>query len=155
MNSNKNSTSHCLIEILLVEDDPADVKLTMRALRKGRVLNNIHVARDGIEAMQYLRKEGTFADAPRPDLIILDLNMPRMDGRETLRALKNDPNLRVIPVVVLTTSDSETDVMTSYLEHANCYITKPVNIEQFQKAIVETNAYWISVVRLSTKSHSP
>jgi len=139
------------IEILLVDDDLADIKLTLRALDRGRILNKVSVVRDGVEAMQFLRQEGGFADAPRPDLIFLDLNMPRKDGRETLREIKNDPRLKSIPVVVLTTSISEADVAGSYLEHANSFITKPVDLEQFYKAITEINTYWFSVVKLPPK----
>lgn len=136
------------MEILLVEDDPADIKLTKRALEKDRILNRIHVVRDGIEAMQFLHQEGEFADAPRPDLILLDLNMPRKDGRETLHEIKSDPHLQMIPVVVVTTSVEESDIAKSYTEHANSYITKPVDMFQFHKAIQAVNAYWFSVVKL-------
>ena len=139
------------IEILLVEDDLADIKLTKRALENDRVLNEIHVVRDGVEAMQFLRQEGEFADVPRPDLILLDLNMPRKDGRETLHDIKSDPHLKTIPVVVVTTSNDEADVARSYMEHANSYITKPVDMEQFKKAIQAVNAYWFSVVQLPPK----
>lgn len=139
------------IEILLVEDDPADIKLSKRVFENHRILNNIHITRDGVEALQFLRKEGKYADAPRPDLILLDLNMPRKDGRETLHEIKNDRNLQTIPVVVLTTSEDESDIEKSYLEHANSYITKPVDMEQFTNAILQFNSYWFSVVKLPPK----
>src|ERR1700710_721119 len=115
------------IEILLVEDNPADVRLTQEALREGKVKNNLSVARDGEEALAFLRREGE----PRPDLILLDLNLPRRDGREVLKEIKSDPRLMSIPVVVLTTSEAEVDIVKSYSLHANCYITKPVDLEQF------------------------
>ncbi|MBX3439608.1 MAG: response regulator [Planctomycetaceae bacterium] len=136
------------LQILLVEDDLADIKLTRRALERDGLLNEIHVARDGVEAMQFLRQERQFKDMPRPDLVLLDLNMPRKDGRETLHEIKNDPHLKTIPVVIVTTSEDEADVARSYLEHANSYITKPVDMEQFRKAVQGINAYWFSVVRL-------
>ncbi|MGD9857922.1 MAG: response regulator [Planctomycetaceae bacterium] len=139
------------IEILLVEDDAADIKLTRRALEHERVLNNLHIVRDGVDAMRFLRQQGEFADAPRPDLILLDLNLPRKDGRETLQDIKHDPQLRMIPVVVITTSDNEADVVRSYMEHANSYITKPVDMEQFKKAVMAITDYWFSVVKLPPK----
>lgn len=136
------------IEILLVEDDLADIKLTERALAGGRIANRVHVVRDGIEAMQFLRAEPPFADAPRPDIVLLDLNMPRKDGREVLHEVKADTALRTIPVVVLTTSDNDADIERSYLEHANSYITKPVDVEHFRQSILRATEYWFSVVRL-------
>jgi two-component system response regulator len=136
------------IEILLVEDDLADIKLTQRALASGRIANNVHVVRDGIEAMQFLLREPPHSQAPRPDLVLLDLNMPRKDGREVLREVKAHPDLRMIPVVVLTTSAAETDILRSYDEYANSYMTKPVDIEQFRLAIIKATEYWFSVVRL-------
>ncbi|QDU10859.1 response regulator [Gimesia aquarii] len=136
------------VEILIVEDDLTDIKLTQRSLERNRVLNNLHITRDGIEAMQFLRQEGDFSDVPRPDIVLLDLNMPRKDGRETLRDIKNDPNLKAIPVIIMTTSKQETDIEGSYLEHANSYVTKPVDMEQFQKVVETINAYWFTVVKL-------
>ena len=118
------------IEILLVEDSAGDVRLTREALKDAKVLNTLHVARDGAEAMDFLHRRDGYADAPRPDLILLDLNMPRMNGREALKAIKEDPEIAHIPVVVLTTSDAEKDILKSYSLHANCYITKPVDMEQ-------------------------
>ena len=120
-----------LVEILLVEDNPSDVILTQIALRQCKIANNLQVAADGEAALQLLRGQGKHADSPRPDLILLDLNLPRMDGRELLAAIKDDENLRTIPVVVLTTSDAERDVVQSYTLHANAYITKPIDMDQF------------------------
>lgn len=139
------------IEILLIEDDLADIKLTLRALEKARILNKIHVVRDGIEALEFLRREGDFADVPRPDLILLDLNMPRKDGRETLHDIKTDDHLKSIPVVILTTSVDEVDISRSYLESANSYVTKPVDVNQFKDVMETIGAYWFSVVRLPPK----
>lgn len=136
------------IELLLVEDNAADVRLTEEALKEGRVRNNLHVVRDGVEALEFLRREGKYRDAPRPDLILLDLNLPRKDGREVLSEIKQDPDLRLIPVVVLTTSSTEADIMRSYKLHANCYITKPVDLEQFFKVVRSIDDFWLTVVRL-------
>jgi CheY-like chemotaxis protein len=139
------------IEILLVDDDIADVKLTQRALASGRIANRVHAVRDGIEAMQFLRREPPYQDAPRPDLVLLDLNMPRKDGREVLHEIKSDPSLHLIPVVVLTTSDSYLDIQHSYEEHANSYITKPVDLEQFRLAVLSVTNYWFCIVKLPPK----
>jgi CheY-like chemotaxis protein len=136
------------IEILLVEDNPADVRLTQEALKEGKVRNNLFVARDGVEAIEFLRREGPHANATKPDLILLDLNLPRKDGREVLAEIKNDDNLRTIPVVVLTTSSAEADILKSYNLHANCYITKPVDLEQFVQVIKSIDDFWLTVVRL-------
>jgi two-component system, chemotaxis family, response regulator Rcp1 len=136
------------IEILLVEDNAADVRLTVEALREGKVRNNLSVARDGAEAMEFLRREGPYAEAPRPDLVLLDLNLPRMDGREVLAELKADPELRTIPVVVLTTSSAEADILRSYSLHANCYITKPVDLDQFVTVVKSIDDFWLTIVRL-------
>jgi CheY-like chemotaxis protein len=136
------------IEILLVEDNPGDVRLTREALRDGKVRNNLKVARDGLEALAMLRREGDYAGMPRPDLILLDLNMPRMDGREVLMELKNDPELRVIPVVVLTTSKADEDILRTYELNANCYITKPVDLAQFIHVVRSIEDFWLTVVRL-------
>ncbi|MDQ3364083.1 MAG: response regulator [Myxococcota bacterium] len=136
------------IEILLVEDNPGDVRLTEEALREGKVRNNLHVARDGVEAIAFLRREGKFANATRPELVLLDLNLPRKDGREVLFEIKNDPDLQTIPVVVLTTSSAEVDILKSYKLHANCYITKPVDLEQFVKVVKSIDDFWLTVVRL-------
>lgn len=136
------------IDILLVDDDQGDVLLTKKALHNGRFCNTIYVARDGVEAMDFLRQRGDFANAPRPDLILLDLNMPRMDGREVLSEIKQDADLRAIPVVVLTTSDADQDILRSYDLHANCYVTKPVGLEQFMSVVKDIRGYWFSVVKL-------
>ncbi|MFQ5737001.1 MAG: response regulator [Thermodesulfobacteriota bacterium] len=136
------------IEILMVEDSPADVELTMEAFKDAKMINNIHVAEDGEEAMAFLRREGGYADAPRPDLILLDLNLPRKDGREVLGEVKQDPDLKRIPVVVLTTSDSERDILKAYDLHVNAYITKPVDLDQFIKVVDAVEDFWLSVVKL-------
>ena len=136
------------IEILLVEDSLPDIDLTREALEDAKVANNLHVARDGIEALAFLRREPPHQDAPRPDIILLDLNMPRMDGRETLEHIKADPEISHIPVVILTTSQAEEDVLKSYRLHASCYITKPVDLEQFLRVVRAVEDFWLSVVKL-------
>ena len=136
------------VDILLVEDSPGDVRLTLEALADAKISNSINVASDGIEALAYLRKEGEHADATRPDLILLDLNMPRMDGRELLSIIKADDFLRTIPVVVLTTSQSEADILKSYDLQANCYITKPVDLDQFMVVVNSIQEFWLSIVKL-------
>lgn len=136
------------VEILLVEDNPGDVRLTIEALKEGKVRNRLNVARDGVEALEYLKREGPFRDATRPDLVLLDLNLPKMDGREVLAAIKADESLRRIPVVVLTTSKAEEDVLRSYALHANCYITKPVDLDQFISVVKSIDDFWLTVVRL-------
>jgi two-component system, chemotaxis family, response regulator Rcp1 len=136
------------IEILLAEDNPGDVRLTMEALHDAKVLNRMSVAADGVEAMAFLRREGQYASAPRPDLILLDLNMPKKDGREILAEIKADPDLRRIPVVVLTTSTAEKDIMESYNLHANCYIAKPVDLDQFLEVVKSIEDFWLTIVRL-------
>jgi CheY-like chemotaxis protein len=140
------------IEILLVEDNAGDIRLTQEALSEAKVANNLAIARDGIEALEYLRREGTHSDAARPDIILLDLNMPRMDGRELLQHIKADESLAAIPVVVLTTSKAEEDIVRSYQLHANCYITKPVDLEQFLKVVRSIEDFWLTVVRLPPKT---
>jgi chemotaxis family two-component system response regulator Rcp1 len=136
------------VEILLVEDSPGDVRLTMEALKEAKVLNNLSVAKDGVEAMAFLRHEGDWSEAPRPDVVLLDLNLPRKDGREVLAEIKADPNLRRIPVVVLTTSRDEEDVIRAYDLHANCYITKPVDFKQFLRVVQSIEDFWLTVVKL-------
>jgi two-component system, chemotaxis family, response regulator Rcp1 len=136
------------IEILLVEDNPGDVRLTVEGLLESKVRNNLHVAKDGVEAMAFLHREGLHAGAVRPDLILLDLNLPRMDGREVLSAVKSDPKLKTIPVVVLTTSRAEQDVLRSYELQANCYITKPVDLEQFIAVVKSIENFWFTIVTL-------
>ena len=140
------------VDILLVEDNPGDVRLTEEALREGKVKNRLHVANDGVEAIEFLRREGKYIDAVKPDLILLDLNLPRKDGREVLKEIKADPGLRVIPVVVLTTSAAEEDILKTYNLHANCYITKPVDLEQFLKIVRTIEDFWLSVVKLPVPS---
>ena len=136
------------IEILLVEDNPGDVRLTMEGLKDSKVRNNLHVARDGVEAMEFLHREGQHTSAVRPDLILLDLNLPRMDGREVLLEIKSDAKLKTIPVVVLTTSRAEHDVLRSYELQANCYITKPVDLEQFITVVKSIEDFWFTIVTL-------
>jgi two-component system, chemotaxis family, response regulator Rcp1 len=136
------------VEILLVEDNPGDVRLTREALREGKVRNNLAVASDGIEAIAYLRKEGEHAGAVRPDLILLDLNLPRKDGREVLAEIKADPALRNIPVVVLTSSQAEEDIVRAYDLHANCYVTKPVDLDQFIRVVESIEDFWFTIVKL-------
>jgi len=136
------------IQILLVEDNPGDIRLTREAFRDSKIQNELYVAQDGVEALQFLRQEGEFADMPIPDIILLDLNLPRKSGREVLHEIKNDDQLKMIPVVVLTTSDDERDVVASYKLHANCYITKPVDINQFVTIVQNIQEFWFSVVKL-------
>ena len=136
------------VEILLVEDNPGDVRLAIEALREGKVHVNMSVAADGVEAMEFLRRQGKHQEAPRPDLILLDLNMPRMDGREVLAELKADEDLKRIPVVVLTTSKAEEDILKSYNLNANCYITKPVDLDQFIHVVKSIHEFWLTVVKL-------
>lgn len=136
------------IEILLIEDNPGDIRLTQEALRTARRPNRIRVAEDGVEAMAILRREGNYAHTPLPDLILLDLNLPRKDGRDVLREIKTDPVLKRIPVIILTTSQSQPDVTMAYDLHANCYITKPVDFERFQAAVKAIENFWLSTVRL-------
>jgi len=139
---------HTPIEILLVEDNEGDVRLTREVLKDGRIRNTLNVVGDGVEALNYLRREGRFADTKSQDLILLDLNLPKMDGREVLAQIKADPDLRRIPVVVLTTSSSEIDILSAYDLHANCYITKPVDLDQFVKVVRSIEDFWLAIVRL-------
>jgi CheY-like chemotaxis protein len=136
------------IEILLVEDNIGDIRLTEEALKESNLIVNLNVARDGMEAMEFLRGAGTHANAPAPDLILLDLNLPRKDGREVLQEIKNDADLMRIPVVVLTTSEAESDILTTYGFHANCYITKPVDMDQFIKIVKMLEEFWFTIVKL-------
>lgn len=136
------------VEILLVEDNPGDVRLTREALRDSKMRNRLSVVEDGVEAMRFLRREEEYSDAPRPDIVLLDLNLPRKDGREVLADMKNDPHLRRIPVVVLTTSDDEHDIIRSYDLHANCYITKPVDLQRFVEIVKTIEGFWFSIVKL-------
>ncbi|WP_454050667.1 response regulator [Cellulomonas sp. Marseille-Q8402] len=137
-----------VIDVLLVEDDPGDVLMTREAFEDNKVVNRLQVVSDGVSALTFLRKEGEFADAPTPDLVLLDLNLPRMDGREVLEAMKSDEALRSIPVVVLTTSEAEEDVVRSYSLHANAYVTKPVDFDRFIEVVRQIDEFFVEVVRL-------
>src|SRR5215470_16902325 len=136
------------INILLVEDNPGDARLTMEALRDAKVRNDLRVVADGVEAMAFLRRENGYGDAPRPDLILLDLNLPRKDGRQVLEEIKQDEELQRIPVAILTTSQAEKDILTSYNLHANCYITKPVDLDEFMRVVKGIEEFWLSIVKL-------
>jgi two-component system, chemotaxis family, response regulator Rcp1 len=136
------------IEILLVEDNLGDMRLTEEALKEGKVYNNLHWAKDGVEAIEFLKRQGKHEHAPRPDIILLDLNLPRKDGREVLEEIKTDDDLKQIPVVVLTTSKAEEDVLRSYALHANCYVTKPVDLEKFIVVVQSIDRFWLTVVTL-------
>jgi len=137
------------IEILLVEDNPGDARLTREALRDAKVRNNLHVAPDGVEALAFLRRQGKHTAVPKPDLILLDLNLPKKDGREVLEEIKQDDQLRHIPVVILTTSQAERDIAESYRLRANAYVTKPVDLEQFLKVVQSIEHFWLEIVKLS------
>jgi chemotaxis family two-component system response regulator Rcp1 len=145
MNSEKNLKP---TDILLVEDNPGDIRLAQEAFKESKIHNNLHVVGDGEEALAYLRKEGKYEKATRPDLILLDLNLPRKDGREVLREIKNDPALKRIPVAVLTTSSAEEDILKSYDLHANCYITKPIDLNQFITVVQSFENFWFTIVTL-------
>jgi two-component system, chemotaxis family, response regulator Rcp1 len=136
------------VEILLVEDNPGDVRLTREALKEGKVNNNLYVANDGVEALRFLRREDEHHGAVRPDLILLDLNLPRKDGREVLAEIKADPSLRLIPVVILTSSQAEQDIVRAYDLHANCYVSKPVDLDQFITVVKSIENFWFSIVKL-------
>lgn len=139
-------------QVLLVEDNEDDVELTLAALEDSRVKMDIHVVDDGVKALSFLRNQGEFADKPRPDLVLLDLNLPVMDGREVLKAIREEPELTGIPIVVLTTSQSEADIMGMYQLHANCYISKPVDFQQFTEVIRQIEGFWLQLVKLPRKS---
>ena len=139
------------IEILLVEDNPGDVRLTLEALHEGKISNVLHVAKDGVEAVELLGLNGSSANDKHPDLILLDLNLPRMDGREVLARIKADERMRRIPVVVLTTSSAEADIVKTYDLHANCYITKPIDLTQFVKVVRSIEDFWLSIVKLPSE----
>lgn len=136
------------VEILLVEDNPGDVRLTQENFKESKIRNNMCVVNDGVEALAFLRREGRYGDALRPDVILLDLNLPRKDGREVLREIKADPELRRIPVVILTISSADEDIIRSYDLHANCYITKPIDLEQFGKVVKSISDFWLTMVKL-------
>ena len=140
------------IVILLVEDEPGDAYLTKEALKSAKIINRVHLVEDGVEAMAFLHRESPYTEAPRPDLILLDLNLPRKDGRQVLAEIKGDPHLSSIPIIVLTTSNADEDVLQSYNLHANCYITKPVDLEQFMQVIKATQEFWLSIVKLPPPS---
>jgi chemotaxis family two-component system response regulator Rcp1 len=142
------------IEVLLVEDSAGDVRLTREAFKDAKVHVNLHVASDGVAAMAFLARHGEYANVPRPDLILLDLNLPKKDGREVLDEIKNSPALQTIPVVVLTTSAADADILRSYRLHANCYITKPVDLEGFLTVIKSIDSFWLTVVKLPREAHS-
>ena len=139
------------VEILLVEDNPGDYRLTQEALREGKVYNNLYWAQDGVEALEFLRQRGRYSDVPRPDIVLLDLNLPKKDGREVLSEIKGDENLRSIPVVILTTSQAEEDVLRSYDLHANCYVTKPVDLEKFITVVQSIDRFWLTIATLPTR----
>lgn len=136
------------IEVLLVEDSPGDVRLTQEAFRDANKAIHLHVASDGVEAMAFLKREGVYARAPRPELILLDLNLPKMDGREVLAHIKEDPNLKTIPTVILTTSEAEADIVKSYQLQANCYLSKPVQLDAFEALVKSINDFWLTKVKL-------
>jgi two-component system, chemotaxis family, response regulator Rcp1 len=142
------------IDVLLIEDSPGDVLLTREALKDAKMHINLHIAYDGVEAMAFLARLGEHADAPRPDLILLDLNLPKKDGREVLEEIKQSPTLKSIPVVILTTSESDADIQRSYHSHANCYIAKPVDLDGFLKVVKSIDSFWLSVVKLPREPHS-
>jgi len=136
------------VEFLLAEDNPGDVRLTQEALRESKISNNLNVVKDGVEALAFLRKEGPYADAPTPDVVLLDLNLPKKDGREVLAENKSDPLLKRIPVVIVTSSEAEKDILRTYDLHANCYVSKPVDLDQFIKVIQAIESFWLTIVKL-------
>lgn len=138
-----------LVDILLIEDNPGDVRMTQEVLKESKILNKMYAVEDGVEAMAFLRREGKYADAPRPDLILLDLNLPRKDGHEVLAEVKSDDDLKRIPVVVLTISEAEDDILKSYDLHGNCYITKPIDFREFIKVVKAIEDFWLTIVKLS------
>lgn len=139
------------VDILLVEDNPADVRLTREALREGKVRNNLHVMQDGQEALDFLFQKGRYTQAPRPDIVLLDLNLPKKDGREVLAEIKSSPRLRTIPVTILTISKAEEDVLKTYEHHANCYIIKPIDMDQFLRVMRSVEDFWLEIVKLPPK----
>jgi chemotaxis family two-component system response regulator Rcp1 len=143
------------VVVLMIDDSPGDVRLTREAFRESSVDVELHVAEDGVSGMRFLRREGVDADAPRPDLILLDLNLPKKDGREVLAEIKNDPDLMVIPTVILSTSDSEADITRSYQLHANCYLGKPLEFEQYAQIIKQINDFWLQKATLTRNGARP
>jgi two-component system, chemotaxis family, response regulator Rcp1 len=148
----KDLTTAKPVEILLVEDNPGDALLTRQCLDTSKVRNNLYVAENGIEAMAFLHRQGRYRSVPRPDVILLDLNLPGKDGREVLAEVKNDPDLKSIPIIIFTSSDADEDILRSYNAHANCYITKPVDFRQFHKVVVSIEQFWSMIVRLPRRS---
>jgi chemotaxis family two-component system response regulator Rcp1 len=146
-----NEESSKTIEILLVEDNPADIRLAQEAFKDAKVCNILHTVGDGVEAMAFLRRQGKYAEVARPDLILLDLNLPKKDGREVLAEIKTDERLKLIPVVILTVSKDEEDILKTYNLHANCYITKPIDFEQFMKVVKGIEEFWLTIVKLPPK----
>lgn len=143
-----------LVNILLVEDNPGDIRLTQEALKESEIKSNLHVVKDGVEALEFLRRKGKYSGISIPDLILLDLNLPKKDGREVLAEIKHEEALKMIPVVILTTSDAEQDILKSYKLHANCFITKPVDLDQFIYVIKQIQIFWFAVVKLPTTGNS-
>ena len=148
---NRSSTDWRPIEILLVEDNPGDVDLTKEALQEAKVRNSLHVVDDGAKAVEFLYRRGEYADSPRPDIILLDLNLPKKDGRQVLEEIKGDSQLSEIPIVILTTSQAEEDILRSYQLHANCYITKPVDFKQFMHVVKSIEEFWLTIVKLPNR----
>lgn len=140
------------LEILLVEDNEGDIRLTIEAFKEAKITNEVKVVRDGEEALDYLRKQGNYAGVPSPDIVLLDINLPKVDGKEVLSTMKNDPLLKSIPVIMLTTSSADSDVQESYDNHANCYVIKPVDLNKFMEVIRSIEDYWVSIVKLPNKS---
>ena len=146
-----DNTGAKLVDILVVEDNPGDARLIMEVLKSNKIYNTLQVVKDGVEAMDFLNKKGKFANAPRPDLILLDLNLPRKDGREVLQEIKSDDRYKQIPVVVMTMSQAEEDILRSYKLHANCYVIKPIDLDQFVKVVESIEDFWFSLVKLPPK----
>lgn len=142
------------VEFLLAEDNPGDVRLTQEALRDSKIRNNLNVVTDGMEAMAFLRRQGKYANAPTPDVVLLDLNLPKMDGREVLAEIKSDPLLKRIPVVIITSSEAEKDILRTYDLHANCYVSKPVDLDQFIKVIQAIENFWLTIVKLPSDTRN-
>lgn len=149
------SNGEYVYEILLVEDNPGDIRLTQEAMKESKFKNNLSIATDGVEAMEFLKKQGKYKDTPIPDLVLLDLNLPKMDGREVLEQMKSIDEFKKIPVVILTTSNAEKDIAKSYELHANCYINKPVDLEQFFEVVRTIENYWFNIVKLPSKTINP
>ena len=147
-----NNNSDKAIHILMVEDNPGDVRLALEAFKESKIRNTMNVLEDGAEVMPYLRQEGKYANAIRPDIILLDLNLPKKDGREVLSEIKNDPDVKAIPVVILTTSQAQKDIMNAYNLHVNCYITKPVDLDQFLNVVKAIDNFWLTIVKLPSQS---